>query len=73
MRNLVLLFGVRLHLVDLVLALCPNVGRVVATIVHELFLKREVHHVRTNLVHEIGRVAVRIREGLVSRPDKLTK
>ena len=51
--DFVLLLLVRLHLVDLVLGLCPDVRRVVTTIVHQLLLEREIHDVRANRVHEV--------------------
>jgi hypothetical protein len=54
--DLVLLLGVRLHLVRLVLRLRAHVRRVVAAVVHELLVVRQVHDVGADRVHEVGRV-----------------
>lgn len=51
-----MLFLVHLHLVDLVILLCSDIGRVVTGIVHEFLLGCQVRDVRANRVHEILRV-----------------
>ena len=64
MGDLLLLLGKRLHLVHLVLALRPDVCRVVASVVDELLLHGQVHHVGADLVHEVGRVAMIVSTGI---------
>lgn len=54
--DFLLLLVVCLHLVDLVLLLGTDVGGVVTTVVHELLLLCQVHHVGADSVHEVGRV-----------------
>lgn len=51
--NLVLLFSIRFHLVDLVLGLCADVGGVVTGIVDHLLFYSEIHDVCADGVHEI--------------------
>ena len=63
MGDLLLLLGVRFHLVDLVFTLGSDIGRVVTTIVDELFSYGEIHHVGTDFVHKVGRVAKRVSGG----------
>lgn len=71
MGDLLLLFGVRLHLVDLVLGFCLHVGRVVTGVVDQLLLRREVHDVRADRVHEILRVGGDDENVIVSREVRL--
>jgi hypothetical protein len=51
--NFILLLLVRFHLVDLVLLLCPDISRVVASVVRKFLLWRQIHDVRADGVHEI--------------------
>ena len=55
-RDFLLLLVVRLHLIDLVLTLGPDIGGIVTSVVHHLFLGREIHDVRADAVHEILRM-----------------
>lgn len=58
MGDFFLLLGIRLHLVDFVFRLCSNIGRVITTVVDQLFPDGQVHNVGTDFIHEIGRVAM---------------
>jgi len=54
--DLILLFRVCLHLVDFVFALGSHISGVVTTVVDQLLLQGQVHHVGAHIVHEILRV-----------------
>ena len=56
MRDFLLLFMIRLHLVHLVLALRPHIRRVITRVVHKLLLLRQIHDVGAHAVHEVLRV-----------------
>ncbi len=56
MLNLILLFLIRLHLIDLVLAFGSDVSGVVSSVVNKLLSDSKIHDVCTNGVHEILRV-----------------
>lgn len=49
MGNLLLLFVVRLHLVDLIFALCLHKCRVITSVVDELFDAIGDHYYKTNI------------------------
>jgi hypothetical protein len=54
--NFFLLLMVGFHLIDFVLLLCFHVCRIVAGIVYQFFLGREIHDVCADRVHEILRM-----------------
>ena len=56
MGDFLLLFMIRLHLINLVLLLRLDVGRVITGIVYQLLLVCQVHDVRAHRVHKILRV-----------------
>ena len=67
MSNFLLLLVVCLHLVDFVLLLGLHVGAVVTGIYHQLFLRRKIHDVGADTVHEILRVGSDNQDVVVSR------
>lgn len=56
MLNLILLLRVRLHLIDLILLLRPHIRRVIARIIDQLLLQRQIHDIGAHTVHEILRM-----------------
>ena len=69
--DFLLLLVVGLHLIDLVLGLGTDVGRVVTTVVDELLLRRQVHDIRADAVHEVLRVRGDHQDVVVHRQVRL--
>ena len=56
MRDLLLLFMIRLHLINLVLPLCLDIRGIISGIIHQLLLHRQIHDIRAHTIHKILRV-----------------